>query len=107
MDSDGWYHSGDIGIIDEEGNVAVVDRKKNIFKLAKGEYIAPEKIENVYINNPLIAQIYINVNSLRSALVIAVVPDPTELKNIALQVKLRQSKQYYIDQIAIMYALSN
>ena len=85
----------------------MIDRKKSIFKLAKGECIAPEKIENVYVNNPLTAQIYINGNSLRSALVIAVVPDPTELKNIALKVKHRQAKQYYADQIAAMHALLN
>ncbi|KAL0144089.1 hypothetical protein V8B55DRAFT_1483465 [Mucor lusitanicus] len=83
LDSEGWYHSGDIGTIDEEGSVAVVDRKKNIFKLAQGEYIAPEKIENVYIKNPLIAQIFIDGDSLQSALVTVVVPDPTELKSIA------------------------
>ncbi|KAL9557061.1 hypothetical protein MBANPS3_001587 [Mucor bainieri] len=83
LDSEGWYHSGDIGTIDDEGSIAVVDRKKNIFKLAQGEYIAPEKIENVYIKNPLIAQIFIDGDSLQSALVTVVVPDPTELKNIA------------------------
>ncbi|KAI8639886.1 hypothetical protein BD408DRAFT_484526 [Parasitella parasitica] len=83
LDSDGWYHSGDIGTIDQEGSVAVVDRKKNIFKLAQGEYIAPEKIENVYVKNPMITQIFIDGDPLQSALVAVVVPDSAELSSIA------------------------
>lgn len=55
FDSQGWFKTGDVVVVYPNGSVRIVDRSKNIFKLSQGEYIAPEKIENVYGLSPLIA----------------------------------------------------
>ncbi|KAF9578145.1 Long chain acyl-CoA synthetase 7 peroxisomal [Lunasporangiospora selenospora] len=77
IDSEGWLATGDIGFVDNRGCFTIIDRKKNIFKLAQGEYIAPEKIENVLTARcNLILQIYVHGDSLESTLVAVSVPEP-------------------------------
>ncbi len=53
---DGWFKTGDIGIVDEEGFLKITDRKKEIFKLSSGKYIAPQVIENKLKESFLIKQ---------------------------------------------------
>jgi long-chain acyl-CoA synthetase len=76
---DGWINSGDVSVILPNGNIKIIDRAKNIFKLAQGEYVAPEKLENIYVQAGLVGQIFVYGDSLQSFLVGIVVPDPEVL----------------------------
>jgi long-chain acyl-CoA synthetase len=56
LEADGWLHTGDIGSIDEDGFVSVVDRKKELIITSGGENVSPAAVENVLVANHLIGQ---------------------------------------------------
>ncbi|KAI9782198.1 MAG: hypothetical protein M1839_005312 [Geoglossum umbratile] len=67
---DGWFRTGDIATVDEMGRFTIVDRVKNVLKLAQGEYISPERIENAYLGRiPFLAQAYVHGDSVQTFLV--------------------------------------
>lgn len=51
--------------VSQNGTLKIIDRKKNIFKLAQGEYVAPEKIENIYMRSEPVAQVFVHGESLQ------------------------------------------
>ncbi len=59
IDSAGWFYTGDIGTIDEEGYLAITDRKKNILVTSGGKNVAPQPMENVLVTSKWIEQIVV------------------------------------------------
>jgi long-chain acyl-CoA synthetase len=56
---DGYFHTGDIGHIDEDGFLKITDRKKEMFKTSGGKYVAPQVIENVIKQSMFIEQVMV------------------------------------------------
>ena len=79
MDDEGYLHTGDVGVILPSGAVKILDRCKNIFKLSQGEYVAPEKIENILIQSNYIAQCMVYGDSLKNCCVAIIVAEEPKL----------------------------
>ncbi len=76
IDEEGWFHTGDIGrILPCDQGLKIIDRKKEIFKLAQGEYIAPSKLESVYSKCNYVLNICVYGNSFKNYLVAIIVPN--------------------------------
>ncbi|NRQ34797.1 AMP-binding protein [Nonomuraea sp. NN258] len=56
IDADGWLHTGDIGVLDESGNLAIVDRKKELF-IVNGFNVAPAEVESLLLREGSLAQV--------------------------------------------------
>ncbi len=76
---DGWFHTGDIGILDEENFLKITDRKKEIFKTSGGKYVAPAPIENKMKESSFVEQMMV-VGPGRKFTAALIVPSYTNLK---------------------------
>ncbi len=81
IDSEGWYHTGDVGYVDEDGHFYITDRIKDLFKLSNGKYVAPLQVESLLKQSPLVAQTVV-VGSGRKQVGALIVPDWDSLKQV-------------------------
>ncbi len=71
---DGWFYTGDVGHMDKEGRLYITDRKKDLFKLSNGKYVAPQLIESLLKQSEFVSQVVV-VGAGRKQPVALVVPD--------------------------------
>lgn len=75
-----WLRSGDVGVVHPNMCIQIVDRAKNIFKLSQGEYIAPEKLENTFVQSEYILQAWVHGDSLHDFICLFAVLDPAKVE---------------------------
>jgi long-chain acyl-CoA synthetase len=87
IDSEGWFHTGDIGELSPAGILRITDRKKDIIVLANGKNVAPQPIEAALKQSPYVAEIVL-IGDKQNAIVAIVVPAFDRLKAWAKQREL-------------------
>jgi long-chain acyl-CoA synthetase len=86
---DGWFHTGDIGKLDEDGFLSITDRKKDLFKTSGGKYIAPQPIENLLKSSPYVSMAVVVAEGRRFPSVL-IIPNFEKLRQFAKQNDLGQ-----------------
>jgi long-chain acyl-CoA synthetase len=79
---DGWFRTGDLGSFDSDGYLRITGRKKNLFKTSGGQYVPPEKIENLFQGHPYVYQISV-LGDGRKFVGALIVPDFARLEAYA------------------------
>jgi len=80
---EGWFSTGDIGEWLPSGALKIIDRKKNIVKLAHGEYIALELLESIYKNSPFVENVCVTARSSENFCLALIVPSKRNLQTWA------------------------
>jgi long-chain acyl-CoA synthetase len=78
----GWFRTGDLGELDDDGYLRITGRKKNLFKTSGGKYVSPDRVENLFQSHPFVAQI-VAVGEARRFVSALVVPHFQRLEEYA------------------------
>jgi long-chain acyl-CoA synthetase len=93
---DEWFATGDVGHVDKEGHLFITDRKKDLFKLSNGKYVAPQQIESLLKQSEFVSQVVV-VGAGRKQPVALIVPEWEAVR----QALSAASEQFPMDRIAL------
>ncbi|MFJ2813876.1 carboxylic acid reductase [Streptomyces sp. NPDC087294] len=100
FDADGFYRTGDIMAETAPDRLVYVDRRNNVLKLAQGEFVTVSRLESLFVNSPLVRQIYVYGNSRRAYLLAVVVPTEDALEGADSPAALRRAISESLQQVA-------
>lgn len=87
---DGWFYTGDIGIINKDGFLQITDRKKDIIVTSGGKNISPQNIENLILSDPAFSQIVV-LGDKRNYLVALISPNQAAVSKRADELRIQKS----------------
>ncbi len=88
---DGWFYTGDVGHLEKNGHLYITDRKKDLFKLSNGKYVAPQLIESLLKESEFVSQVVV-VGAGRKQPVALIVPEWESLKQALAEAGEETSK---------------
>jgi long-chain acyl-CoA synthetase len=91
--SDGWFHTGDVGRLDEDGHLYITDRKKDLFKLSNGKYVAPQLVESLIKQSEFVNQVIV-LGAGRKHPAALIVPDWEALTSSVMEADVRAPKAH-------------
>lgn len=93
---DGWFYTGDVGHMDKQGRLYITDRKKDLFKLSNGKYVAPQLIESLLKESEFVSQVVV-VGAGRKQPAALIVPDWESLREAVAET----GEQVLTDKVAL------
>lgn len=106
MTDDGWFCTGDIGYIDEDGWLFITDRKKALFKLSTGKYVAPQPIENGLTASPYIDQAVV-MGAEKKFVTALIYPDWVRIEQRLAQKGITLSEEHMESEPAVIQLLQD
>ena len=92
--TDGWFHTGDVGRMDEDGHLYITDRKKDLFKLSNGKYVAPQLVESLIKESEFVSQVIV-LGAGRKHPAALIVPDWESLKASVAKADVTAPKSHH------------
>ncbi|MDR0886333.1 MAG: acyl--CoA ligase [Clostridiales Family XIII bacterium] len=103
FDEEGWFDTGDLGFIDEDGYLFLTGRKKNVIILSSGENVYPEELESILVKCPAIGEIIVHEqdHQIGASIFPAYAPDDTSEQHVTIQKVIKKTIADYNEKMPL------